>query len=458
MDASLRRMFGDRFVDDPHVVSLYLRDAALIEGGAALGVVFPLDLDEVRGVVREAYARGAAIYTQGAATSLSGNAMPLSGGVVLSMEKMARIHEVNTYDGYVVVEPGIRIEELNLELYRHGYFFPIDPGSHRAATVGGAINNNAGGMRGAKYGTMREWTLELEAVIPTEDADVVRVGCKTVKCRQGYDLVRLIVGSEGTLAIVTRATLRIVPLPQNVVGMVVQFDDMERAEAFLRLMRQGRLSPQFTEYMDEATSGMVGLPPRHSLFIGVEVDRCAADGTLEALGAMVKRSGGHVVDMSRDTRDTVRLLEPRRKLFAVSTREAMERCGKGCLIIAEDIAVPPSALARTIAEIREAAERLGMPLLMGGHIWDGNLHPRTWFPREDSERGHRFIRAVMEIAVKNGGTISGEHGIGTLKREGLAMELRHRGSPYAAELMRRIKAAFDPKGILNPGKLLPEDT
>ncbi|MFB6491366.1 MAG: FAD-binding oxidoreductase [Thermoproteus sp. AZ2] len=210
----LRRKFGDRFIDDEAVLSLYSREASFeVPSARPLGLVYPVSEEEVVWLVKWAYESGTPIFAQGSATSLSGNTVLTRPGIIASFEKMNEVLEVNPTDSYVVVQPGVRLEELNIELARYGVFFPVDPGSVRSATVGGAVANGAGGMRGAKYGTMRDWVLGLNAV--TGRGDLLRLGCRTLKCRNGYDLVRLFVGSEGTLGLVTEAVLRVAPSPSR---------------------------------------------------------------------------------------------------------------------------------------------------------------------------------------------------------------------------------------------------
>jgi FAD/FMN-containing dehydrogenases len=271
MDLSfLRREFGERFVEDVDVALLYVRDASILEsGGKALGVVYPVDEEEVVELVRWAVAERVPLFPQGSATSISGNAVATSPGVVVSFEKMTRV-EVDHVDGVAVVEPGVRLEELNHELARYGLFFPVDPGSVKSATVGGAVANGAGGMRGAKYGTMRDWVLGLRVV--TGRGDVLKLGCRTYKCRNGYDLVRLFVGSEGTLGLVTEAVLKLAPVPESAVALLAYYDDLEALVEDVVRVKTSRIWPLFAEFLDAPTSALVGLEERNALFLGVDVN------------------------------------------------------------------------------------------------------------------------------------------------------------------------------------------
>jgi len=450
---ALRRILGESFVDDPLVASLYVRDASPIVGREVVGVAFPKDVEELRRLVRYAYRHDLKLYPQGSATSLSGNPVPTEPGVVVSFERMCRIIEVNTVDGYVIVEPGVRMEELNAELFRLGYFFPIDPASQRSSTIGGAINNGAGGMRGAKYGVIRDWVLGLELVLPDEDASVVNIGCRTLKCRQGYDLVRLIVGSEGTLALVTKAVLRITPLPESVVGVTAQFDDVHKLANAVVETRGRRLVPLFSEFLDDRTSEVVGLGRRHTLFIGVEIAPEASGRVLKVLEEVIVANGGELLQRAVGWEEVDKMLEPRRKLNPVSVSIAQRELGNDYYIFSEDVAVPLSKIGEAVRRIRRAAEDLGLPLVIGGHVGDGNLHPRFWVKRSEVDRAWRMFNAIVSISIELGGTISGEHGIGLMKREGLRAELEKIGGAKALELMKMIKRVFDPKNILNPGKI-----
>ncbi|MEL9991736.1 MAG: FAD-linked oxidase C-terminal domain-containing protein [Thermoproteus sp.] len=445
----LRRKFGDRFVDDPAFLSLYSREASFEEPTARpLGVVFPKTEEEVVWLVRWAYETETPLFSQGSATSLSGNTVATKPGLVVSFERMNEVLEVNPTDSYVVVQPGIRLEELNVELSRYGVFFPVDPGSVKSATVGGAIANGAGGMRGAKYGTMRDWVLGLHVV--TGKGDLLKMGCRTLKCRNGYDLVRLIVGSEGTLGLVTEAVLRIAPLPESAVAVLAYYNDLGALVEDVVRIRGARIWPLFAEFLGPAESKEVGLEERYTLFLGVDVSKGAEQSALARLKELVR---GYVAREAMGLDAAMELLEPRRKLFSAQVSLMKRQLGSEGVLVIEDVIVPVSKLPEAARRIVELAQRLEVPLSMGGHVGDGNLHPTTWFRRGDVEgakRARAFIEGLGKIAVELGGSISAEHGIGTLKRELLRLELE----PQVLEYMKALKAVFDPKGILNPGKIL----
>ena len=439
----MRREFGERFIEDGVTARLYIRDASFIEFSESIaGVVFPVDEEEVVKLVRWAARNKVPLFPQGSATSLSGNASATAKGVVVSFEKMDKV-EIDPVDGVAVVGPGVRLEELNVELARHGLFFPVDPGSVKSATVGGAIANGAGGMRGAKYGTMKDWVLGLRVV--TGKGDLLRIGCRTYKCRNGYDLVRLFVGSEGTLGLVTEAILKLAPVPESAVAVLAYYDDLETLVEDVVRVRAGRLWPLFAEFLDAPTSAVVGLENRNTLFLGVDVNAGAEERALRRLESLVR---GEVAQRALDWGNAMKLLEPRRKLFYGQISSAHK---DGGILVIEDVAVPISKLPEAVRGLKKLAERHGLPLLLGGHIGDGNLHPATWYRREEGPgRVEKFLRDMAELVVKLNGTVSAEHGIGVLKKDLIKMELGEEALNY----MRELKRVFDPYNILNPGKIL----
>lgn len=439
----LRKNFGERFIEDPAAALLYVRDASFIEfTNAVLGVVFPENEEEVVELVKWAIKNKTPLYPQGSATSLSGNATATGKGLVVSFEKMTKV-EIDPVDGVAVVGPGVKLEELNIELARHGLFFPVDPGSVKSATVGGAIANGAGGMRGAKYGTMKDWVLGLRVV--TGRGDLLKLGCRTYKCRNGYDLVRLFVGSEGTLGLVTEATLKLAPMPESAVAVLVYYDELEALVEDVVRVRASRLWPLFAEFLDAPTSALVGLEERNALFLGVEVNADAEDRVLKRIESLLR---GGVAQRALGWEGAMKLLEPRRKLFYGQIASAQR---EGGTLVIEDVAVPISKLPEAVRGLKKIAEKNGVPLLLGGHIGDGNLHPATWYRREEGlGKVEKFLRDMAELVLKLNGTISAEHGIGTLKKELMAMEVGEEVLNY----MKELKKVFDPHGILNPGKIL----
>jgi glycolate oxidase len=449
---------------DPAIVSLYTREPSGLEG-VSWAVVFPESAEDVSKIAAWAYREEVPLYPQGSTTSLSGSAEPL-GGVVVSFERMDRIVEVSVVDSIATVEPGVRIGDLNNVLAGYGYMFPVDPASQAVATVGGAINSGAGGMRGAKYGTIRDWVNQLEIVLVDEKGSRMKIGCRTVKCRQGYDLVRLIVGSEGTLALVAKATLRITPLPEATPTVMAFFDTLESlVEAFIEVKKAG-VQPLIAEFLDDHTveiakRGLEGFEDvrGHMLLISIEANREAAGRILEWLKKILESHGGKDIRIASSLTEAEQkgLLTLRRRLFPAQLEYSRRILGGGRVqVFIEDIAVPPSRLLQAVEELRGLADKYRLPVALGGHIGDGNLHPAVGFNPDDAKAArkvHEWFMDVMRIAVKLGGTVSSEHGIGTLKREGLRIELKALGAEKMLDIMLGIKRLFDPKGLLNPGKI-----
>jgi len=456
-----------KVVAEEDIVRLYAREPVGLESPEPpAAVVFPEGPGDLQALARLAYRYEFPIYPQGSTTSLSGSAVPLGPGVVVSMERMDRVLEVSLVDSYAHVEAGVRIDDLNALLAERGYMFPVDPASASVATVGGAVNSGAGGMRGAKYGTMRDWVLGLEVVLADEEGTRMMLGCRTVKCRQGYDLVRLIVGSEGTLALVARAYLRITPLPEAMVTAAGFYDSLEDLMESVVEVKSRGIQPYIMEFLDEKAVELAAAyvkPPVEArgamLLVSVDVNREAVDRYSKTLAEILGGRARRVyIARSQEELDRLGLLRMRRSLFPAQVMHARRVLGKERVLkIIEDIAVPPSRLVEAVRGVREASERLGFDVIIGGHVGDGNLHPSIGIDPDDpamAARAREWFTEVMRVAVKLGGTVSAEHGIGTLKREGLRMELEANNAAKALDIMRAIKRAFDPKGLLNPGKVL----
>jgi glycolate oxidase len=463
----LRKILGRESVEDDELtIKLYSRDAAYIEG-SALAVVFPKSTDEVSALLSYAYRRDLKIYPQGSTSELVGSSTPSDDGVILSLSRMNRIKEYSVVDMYAIAEPGVRLVELNEVLAEAGYMFPIDPASVKSATVGGAINSGAGGMMGLRYGTMKDAVLGLEVVLPDEKGTVLRLGGRTTKYRAGYDLIRLIVGSEGTLAVVTEATLKIVPIPENIVSIAAFFPSLDDlVNAVVELKRRG-INLYIAEFLDSQTVDAAKvMKPRiqgegNLLIISVDIAREAADRMLLTLEEIMKENNASAVFKASSMKEAeeMGIFDMRRGFYPASIKIAAERrrdVERRSIFFIEDISVPPSRLAECVKRIRDLAEKHNVNITLGGHIGDGNLHPNVWFEEGDEEgkrRALEFLDELMKLAIELDGTISSEHGIGTTKKEFLLMEMERKEGLKALEIMKEIKRAFDPKGILNPGKL-----
>ncbi|WP_069807367.1 FAD-binding oxidoreductase [Vulcanisaeta thermophila] len=454
----LESIFGDRLVTEEHILMLYSHDASSEPGERPLAIVYPMNVDEIVKLIHLAPEYGIKLIPTGSSSSLSGNTtVKLGNTVVVSLERMSRVLEVSNVDWFARVEPGVRIDELNFELANYGLQWPVDPASSRVATVGGAISNGSGGMRGAKYGPASYWVLGLEAVIGT--GEVIRVGCRTVKCREGYDILHLFIGSEGTLGIITEATLRLAPLPEAFVGLMAEYEDINNLVNTVINIRKHKLWPMITEFVDDETAQELGLDRKHYLWVGIDVNVGSEERVLGTLRDVVLGNHGVVINEARAWGEFLKILEPRRALYSAQLKVAFRDYGNDAFVFIEDIAVPMSNLPNAVREIRELSGKYGIKVLMGGHIGDGNLHPAFWTSRRASESEFRkyleFVEKIGEVGIKYGGTISAEHGIGTMKRNLLVNKYRSLNSEATLRLMSEVKRIFDPHNILNPGKIIP---
>lgn len=416
-------------------------------------VVFPSNADEVSRLLKLANAERFYVTPRGAGTGLSGGSVPDQGGVVLSLERMRSIINIDVKNLIAVVEPGVVNFELQMELGRSRLFFPPEPTSLRYCTIGGNIAECAGGPRSVKYGVTRDYVLALEVVLPS--GEIMETGTQTVKGVTGYDLTRLIVGSEGTLGIVTRATLRLLPYPAAVNTLLAQFDDEFKAgKAAAEIVNSG-VQPSAVEFMDMMSAKCT----RESGRFDFKADKGAIllielDGERESL----ERRSGVVRDAClRAEAVDVRMVASKK---GVKDLWWLRRSISPSLVkirpdkIVNDVVVPLSEVSVFLREAREIETGRGVVIACFGHAGEGNIHVNILLDKNDAEEAGRAKMAVddiMNLALRLRGTISGEHGIGMTKRAYAGLEL----NPVAVEVMKKIKVALDPNGILNPGKVLP---
>lgn len=458
MDAAIVRQLEDivgaNYVHTSPTSLLCYSFDATTDTGRPEAVVLPKTAEQVAGIMRLASAHGIPVTPRGAGTGLSGGSLP-RGGIALALTRMNRIVEIDEANLLAVVEPGVVTGRLQAEVERRGLFYPPDPASGRVSTIGGNIAENAGGPRCFKYGVTRDYVLGLQVVLP--DGTQVETGGRTVKNVTGFDLTRLIVGSEGTLGIVTRATLRLIPKPESVRTLLAVFprlDDAARTTA--AIVRRG-VTPATLEIMDQLTLRVVenylhaGLPVEAEAVLLIEVDGFieAVERQASIVAEICREMGASSVREARTEAERAELWLARRSISTAVTQIKPVKIG-------EDIAVPVAQIPEMIRRLQYLRERLGLTMAIYGHAGDGNLHPNMVFNPRDAEETARVEEALGEIArlaISLGGTLSGEHGIGTLKAPYLEMEV----GPEVLSLMRRIKRAFDPQNILNPGKMRLDD-
>jgi glycolate oxidase len=452
--AALERVVGPEHVrDDAGALLTFSTDATPLERGRPDVVVFPGSTDEVAGVLRIANERRVPVIPRGSGTNLSAGTVPQRGGIVLVLTRMNRVKEVSPGDLVAVCEPGVRTIELAQAAAAQGMLYPPDPGSHTTATIGGNVAECSGGLRALKYGVTRDYLLGVEAVLAT--GAVIRSGGRLVKDVAGYDLRRLLCGSEGTLAVMTELTLRLMPAPEDTgTGMAYFRDLADAARAVSRVLSSGVL-PVTLEFLDQvcidAVEGFarIGLDRDAGalLIFGQDGDRHSIDRDLQRIAQACEAEGATHVRIAAGEAEAADVLQARRAVLPALSR--LEP-----LTILEDATVPRSRIAEMVQRIQEIARRHDLVIGSFGHAGDGNLHPTVVLDPADEAAVHRAHEAFAEIfaeAIAMDGTITGEHGVGLVKLGHLRRQL---GAEHLA-LLRRIKAAFDPNGILNPGKLVP---
>ncbi|WP_406174406.1 FAD-binding oxidoreductase [Streptomyces canus] len=435
----------DRLSTDPGVLAAHAGDrSGSRPTGEPLAVVHARRTEDVTVTLRHAHELRVPVVPRGAGTGLSGGARADEGALVLDLSGMNRILELSADDQLAVVEPGVITAELDRAAGAHGLRYAPDPASAALSTIGGNIATNAGGLRCAKYGVTRDSVLGLEAVLA--DGTVIGTGRRTVKGVTGYDLTALLTGSEGTLAVITAATLRLRPVPVATATLAAYFPSFEAAaEASYAIARAG-VEPALAELVDGPVLHAIdpALRERGAALLLVQCDGAGAAAEAAAVARLLGPLAS-TVETTEDPAEAEALLAARRLALP-----ALEQLGRPLI---EDIAVPRSRLARAVREIRAISARHDVPVFTLAHAADGNLHPIIVVDPDLDRLPDAAWEAAGEIfalALRLGGTLTGEHGVGVLKRQWVAEEL----GPAAHALQRRIKEVFDPRGILNPGKAL----
>ncbi|GAA2823863.1 FAD-linked oxidase C-terminal domain-containing protein [Kitasatospora paracochleata] len=433
---------------DPDVMAAYAHDmAGFCEAGEPAVVVFPETVAQVQHVLRTATELRVPVVPQGARTGLSGGANAVDGCVVLSMVRMNRIVAVDPVDRIAVVQPGVVNAELSRAAAKHGLVYPPDPSSWESCTIGGNIGTGAGGLCCVKYGVTSEYVLGLEVVLA--DGRLLRTGRRTAKGVAGYDLTRLLVGSEGTLGVVVEAVVALRPAPEPQLVLAAEFGSVDAAGAAVCEVMARGCTPSLMELMDATTvravnaMAQMGLPESTRALLLVAFDGPDRRERLAEVAEVCAGAGATEVVPAEDQAESDLLLQARRLSLP-----AMERMGTTMI---DDVAVPRSRLADMLNGVAEIAERQRLTIGVVSHAGDGNTHPVVIFDSRDPDetgRARESFDEIMALGLELGGTVTGEHGVGLLKREWLAREL----GPVGLELQRQIKAVFDPLGILNPGK------
>ncbi|MGA4841639.1 FAD-binding oxidoreductase [Streptomyces sp. G45] len=441
---------ADAVLTDPDVTSSYAHDmASFCAAGSPAVVVLPRTVAHVQHVMRTASALRVPVVPQGARTGLSGGANATDGCVVLSLVKMDRILEINPVDRVAVVEPGVVNATLSRAVGELGLYYPPDPSSWETCTIGGNIGTASGGLCCVKYGVTAEYVLGLDVVLA--DGRLMSTGRRTAKGVAGYDLTRLFVGSEGSLGIVVRAVLALRPKPPQQLVLAAEFGSAAAAcDAVCAIMEGGHV-PSLLELMDRTTVQAVnalahmGLPETTEALLLAAFDTPDPAVDLAAVGALCEAAGATQVVPAEDAAESELLLQARR--LSLTALEAV----KGTTMI-DDVCVPRSKLGAMLDGVAAIADKHALTIGVCAHAGDGNTHPTVCFDAADpdeSRRARESFDEIMALGLDLGGTITGEHGVGVLKKEWLAREL----GPVGLEMQRAVKAAFDPHHLLNPGKL-----
>ncbi|MGW0913218.1 FAD-binding oxidoreductase [Streptomyces sp. NPDC002784] len=441
---------AEAVLTDPDITGSYAHDmASFCPAGVPAAVVLPRTVEQVQHVMRTATELRVPVVPQGARTGLSGAANASDGCIVLSLTRMDRILEINPVDRIAVVEPGVVNAALSRAVGEHGLYYPPDPSSWEQCTIGGNIGTASGGLCCVKYGVTAEYVLGLDVVLA--DGRLMTTGRRTAKGVAGYDMTRLFVGSEGSLGIVVRAVLALKPQPPRQLVLAAEFGSAaEACDAVCRIMAGGHV-PSLLELMDRTTVKAVndlahmGLPETTEALLLAAFDTPDPAPDLAAVGALCEAAGATQVVPAEDTAESELLLQARR--LSLTALEAV----RGVTMI-DDVCVPRSRLGDMLEGVDRIAEKYQLTIGVVAHAGDGNTHPTVCFDAQDpdeSRRARESFDEIMALGLELGGTITGEHGVGVLKKEWLAREI----GPVGVVLQRGIKQVFDPLGILNPGKL-----
>ena len=456
MDSAVLSQFrsivgDDQVLDSPEDLSVYAYDGTATLRVAPACVLLPDTVQQVAAILTVAHSQRLPVITRGSGTGLAGGAVPVEGGIVLCLVRMDRIIEVDEANLAMVVEPGVITQRVADAAAAAGLFYPPDPGSIKISTIGGNVANNSGGLRGLKYGVTRDYVMALQVVLA--DGQILNTGTKCVKDVAGFTLKDLFIGSEGTLGVITSINLKLIPPPAAKQTMIAHFESMTDAARTVSEIIRHKIIPCTLEFLDRVTIGCVeeyvaiGLPLDVEALLLMEVDGHPVEVAEQAaeIERLAGEHGAREVRRAHSEEEATRLASARRTAFSALARLAPT-------VVLEDVTVPRSELARMVSHIAQVSERYGVRIGTFGHMGDGNLHPTFLTDERDARemgRVEQAMREVFEFAVELGGTITGEHGVGLAKKPFLPAAI----GPVAMDITRRLKADFDPEGILNPGKI-----
>ena len=451
--AELETTLGpDRVLYAAEDLATYAMDATATFHQRPACVSFPESAQEVASIVKWAGRHNIPVVTRGSGTGLSGGAVPVPDSLVLCTVRMDRVLELDATNRTLLVEPGVITQAIAEAAAEAELFYPPDPGSMRVCTIGGNVAENAGGLRGLKYGVTRDYVLALEVVMPS--GEIAWLGSKCVKDVAGYSLKDLFIGSEGTLGVVTKILLKLIPAPAAKRTLTAVFDTMEAAAAAGSSILAARLTPCTMEFLDRTTMecveeyAKIGLPTDAEALLLIECDGhpAAVEEEFAQVESLCRDGGARDLRVAQSAEEAEQLASARRVAFAALARRRPTT-------VLEDATVPRTELARMVRFIQETARKHDVQIGTFGHLGDGNLHPTCLCDARDSAemaRVHAAFDEIFRFALELGGTITGEHGVGLAKRPWLEAAVQKPG----VQLMRQLKSVLDPQGILNPGKIL----
>ena len=451
----LKKIAGkDGVLSTPEDLAVYSYDGTFAEHCPDV-VVLPRTTEQVSQILALAARERIPVVTRGMGSGLAAASVPFSGGIALAMTRMIRILEIDESNATAHVEAGVVTADLQTVVEKLGLFYPPDPSSNRHSTIGGNIACNAGGPRCLKYGVTGDYVLGLTVVLA--DGRVLHTGSKCIKDVVGYDLTALFTGSEGTLGVITEALLRLIARPRYARTALVEFTSLDDACRTVNAILSAGILPAALELMDETAIACIeeamhlGLPLDEEAILLVETDgsnEAAVLREIEATAGICHACNALHVKIAKDEAERESLWKARQSVAPALARKAPNKLG-------EDITVPRSAIPEAVHRFKAISAKYGLPIVIFGHAGDGNLHPNILFDKRDPQQWAKVEKMVGEVfstSLELGGTLSGEHGVGTLKRPYMEQAL----GPLSIEIQKRIKQAMDPLNILNPGKVFPE--
>lgn len=444
---------ADNASTDDAILYVYSSDVSDVEGKPDI-ILRPGTASEIQAIVKTCASNQVPVIPRGAGTGATGGTVAITGGAVLDLTRMNRILDLDLDNLQVNVEPGITVDQLNEKLAKHGFFYPVSPGSRAMATIGGVVANDASGMRAFKYGTAKDYLLAMNVVMP--DGTLVPIGGKTLKNVAGLDLLRLFAGSEGTLGIITSLRLKVLPKPPARGVLAAYFDNVHDAgKAIISIYKEGNI-PSAMEILDKSALEAIQIfKPGTGIDVADAMLLIEFEGTSsnvreqgERVSSTLKAHGSRDIQFSQDTAEMDRLWEARSVVGASASvlKEGYNRVYQG-----EDICVPLAEIPGILLELRKIRDKYGLGCLIFGHVSIGSLHPAITIRKSqagDWEKVKKMAREIHELAISVGGTVTGEHGIGVARKAFMRIQ-----NPEAFKIMETIKHALDPNNIMNPGKI-----